>query len=72
MQLFSSLPEKNNKEAMMVELNVTDEEKGMLIEFLENYLSDLRAEVADTKSRDIRAMLKKKEEVLKKILGMLR
>jgi hypothetical protein len=57
---------------MMVELNVTDEEKGMLIEFLENYLSDLRAEVADTKSRDIRAMLKKKEEVLKKILGMLR
>ncbi len=62
-------PEKGGKQ--MVQLDITKEEQDMLLEFLENYLSDLRAEIADTKSADVRKTLKEKEVVLKKILGML-
>ena len=56
----------------MIHLELTQEEKEMLIDILENDLSDLRMEIADTDSLDFREMLKKQKEVLKKVLETLR
>jgi len=56
----------------MIHLELTQEEKEMLIDILENDLSDLRMEIADTDSLDFREMLKKQKEVLKKALETLR
>ena len=56
----------------MIHLEITQEEKEMLIDILENNLSDLRMEIADTDSLDFREMLKKQKEVLKKVLETLR
>lgn len=55
----------------MVQLDITKEEQELLLEFLESYLTELRGEIGDTNSADVRKTLKHKEEVLKKILGML-
>ena len=56
----------------MTQLDLTKEEKDILTEILENDLSDLRMEIADTDSLDFREMLKKQKEVLKKALETLR
>ncbi|MCR4321189.1 MAG: hypothetical protein NUV74_12750 [Candidatus Brocadiaceae bacterium] len=56
----------------MIHLELTQEEKEMLIDILENDLSDLRMEIADTDSLDFREMLKKQKEVLMKVLETLR
>ena len=56
----------------MIPLELTQEEKEMLIDILENDLSDLRMEIADTDSLDFREMLKKQKEVLMKVLETLR
>jgi hypothetical protein len=56
----------------MIHLELTKEEKELLIDILENDLSDLRMELADTDSLDFREMLKKQKEVLKKVLETLR
>ena len=55
----------------MIHLELTKEEKEMLIDILENDLSDLRMEITDTDSLDFREMLKKQKEVLKKVLETL-
>mgnify|MGYP001574970778 CR=1 FL=1 len=56
----------------MIHLELTHEEKEMLIDILGNDLSDLRMEIADTDSLEFREMLKKQKEVLKKVLEALR
>ena len=56
----------------MIHLELTQEEKEMLIDIMENDLSDLRMEIADTDSSDFREMLKKQKEVLRKVLETLR
>lgn len=56
----------------MVQLDITKEEQEVLVESLESYFTELRGEIGDTNSADVRKTLKQKEEVLKKILGMLR
>ena len=56
----------------MIHLELTQEEKEMLIDILENDLSDLRMEITDTDSLDFREMLKKQKEVLMKVLETLR
>jgi hypothetical protein len=56
----------------MIHLELTQEEKEMLIDILENNLSDLRMEIADTDKMDFREMLKKQKAVLKKVLETLR
>ena len=56
----------------MIHLELTKEEKELLIDVLENDLSDLRMEIADTDKMDFREILKKQKEVLKKVLETLR
>jgi hypothetical protein len=55
----------------MINLELTKEEKDILAMVLESYLSDLRMEIADTDSMDFRESLKKRKEVLKKVLETL-
>jgi hypothetical protein len=56
----------------MINLNLTKEENGILARVLESYLSDLRMEIADTDSMDFRESLKKKKDVLNKVLDTLK
>ena len=53
----------------MIHLELTQEEKEMLIDILENDLSDLRMEIADTDSSDFREMLKKQKRGFKEGAG---
>lgn len=55
----------------MINLELTKEEKDILAMVLESYLSDLRMEIADTDSMDFRESLKKRKDVLKKVLETL-
>lgn len=55
----------------MIQLNLTQEEASILKDLLEDYLSDLRMEVADTDMQDFRDRLKQEEATIKKILGTL-
>ena len=56
----------------MIHLNLTNEEKDILAEVLENDISDLRMEITDTDNKDFREALKKQKEVLKNVLETLR
>ncbi len=56
----------------MINLDLTKEENDILAMVLESYLSDLRMEIADTDSMDFRESLKKRKDVLKKVLETLK
>ncbi len=56
----------------MINLDLTKEENDILAMVLESYLSDLRMEIADTDSMDFRESLKKKKDVLNKVLETLK
>jgi hypothetical protein len=56
----------------MFTLTLTEEERAILTTVLEEYIPDLRMEVADTDSGDLREELKHQEAVLKKILAALK
>lgn len=56
----------------MVQLDLTRDETGILIKMLENYLSELRMEIADTDQQDFRDQLKEEKRVLLKTLKILR
>jgi hypothetical protein len=51
----------------MIQLILTEEERELLIELLENDISDLRMEIADTDRREYRDMLKNREALMKNI-----
>jgi hypothetical protein len=53
-------------------IQLADEEAEILKSVLEEYISDLRMEVSNTDSMDLREQLKRKEEVLKRLAGLLR
>jgi len=55
----------------MRQLTLTDEEAGTLRRVLEQYVSDLRMEIADTDSMDFRDQLKREETFLKKLIEQL-
>ncbi len=55
----------------MIQLNLTPDEASMLKDLLEDYLSDLRMEIADTDQQDFRERLKDEEMTIKKILKAL-
>ncbi len=55
----------------MINLDLTKEESDILATILESYLSDLRMEIADTDSMNFRESLKKRKDVLKKVLETL-
>lgn len=55
----------------MAQLQLTPEEGDILVEILESYLSDIRMEIADTDSTVFKVDLKRKKEVIKRILDTL-
>lgn len=55
----------------MTRLELDPKEQEVLRDLLQNDLSDLRMEVADTDSYDYRQILKEQEEILRRILGRL-
>ena len=55
----------------MLQLDLTLDERTVLREVLEEYLSDLRMEIVDTEDQDFREMLKRKKGVLTKVLDTL-
>ena len=55
----------------MTTVNMTDEERTLLADVIEGYLSELRMEIGDTDSKDYREMLKDRKDILLKILSIL-
>ena len=51
----------------MIQLELSDQEKQILDETLQSYLSDLSYEIADTDLYDFREQLKAKRAILEKI-----
>jgi len=51
----------------MIQLMITEEERELLMDILENDISDLRMEIADTDRRGYREMLKNREILMKNI-----
>jgi hypothetical protein len=49
----------------MIQLMITEEEQKLLIELMENEISDLRMEIADTDRQEYRNMLKSRESLMK-------
>jgi hypothetical protein len=56
----------------MLELDLTEHEREVLVEILESAHSDLRMEIANTDLKDFRDMLKGRKAVLAKVLDALR
>jgi len=52
-------------------IQIAEDEVEVLRSVLEEYISELRMEVANTDSMDFRDDLKRKEEVLKALVGRL-
>jgi hypothetical protein len=53
-------------------IQLAEEEARLLQSVLEEYISELRMEVANTDSMDFREDLKRKEEILKSLVNQLR
>jgi len=64
-------PTSYRQEVVMLQIEFTPEESGMLREILESYLSDLRMEISHTDLMDFREGLKKREVFLKSLLERL-
>jgi hypothetical protein len=56
----------------MFQFLLTEEERSLLVELLENDIIELRGEIADTDKREYREMLKDRERVMKKLQLELR
>jgi hypothetical protein len=56
----------------MIHLDLDTQEREMLMETLESYLSDLSTEIADTDRFEFREMLKARRNVLNKILSAVK
>jgi len=56
----------------MIQLDLRPDEQEILRETLENYISDLSMEIADTDNHDFREKLKWRRDVLNKVLASLK
>ena len=56
----------------MIQLELTPNDRDVVVETLESYLSNLRYEIADTDSMDYREKLKTRETVLNKVVNALK
>ncbi len=56
----------------MITIDIDKKEKDVLENVIENYLSDLRMEIADTDSMEFKEGLKEKKGVLNKVLTELK
>ena len=55
-----------------MQLELTDEERGLLGEVLRNVLSDLSVEIADTDRKAFRDQLKTRRAAIEKLLAAIR
>lgn len=55
-----------------MELELTARERELIVSALENYLSDLRMEIANTDALDYREMLRQRKEAVSRLLDALR
>ena len=55
----------------MPQLDLSNEERDVVVETLKSALSDLRYEIANTDSYDFRQGLKQKEEILTRVVSAL-
>jgi hypothetical protein len=55
----------------MKKIELTNDESTALVDILDSYLSDLRMEVADTDSKDLRDDLKAREQFITVLLSKL-
>lgn len=55
----------------MIHVHLTQEEYETLVHILEDYLSDLRMEIADTDRKDFRDMLKHRKAIMMTVLESL-
>jgi hypothetical protein len=51
----------------MYQLNLTDEERILLVELLDGAISEIRMEIADTDKREYKMLLKDREVMMKKL-----
>ena len=51
----------------MIQLTLTEEEREVLFDILENDIAELRMEISDTHRREYRDMLKHREALMKSI-----
>lgn len=56
----------------MADLNLTDDERTYLVRLLENDLSDLRMEIADTDNMKFKQMLRDNKALLASIIDKLK
>jgi hypothetical protein len=57
------------KEAAMLHIDLTLEERNLMEEMLDAYLTDLRGEISATHSHDYKEDLKQREVLLRKIIA---
>lgn len=55
----------------MVQIDLSPKEQEILRDMLENYLSDLRMEIAATENKDFRDALKEKRDLVAKVVAVL-
>jgi hypothetical protein len=55
----------------MIDVELSDEERGILKEVLEAAVSDLRAEISDTERVAFRDMLKRRRDLLSRLITAL-
>lgn len=55
----------------MLQLNLRPEDRDLLVDIVEEYLGDLRAEIGDTDNFDYRSKLKAEEKAVREILDTL-
>ncbi len=55
----------------MLQFNLRPEKRDLLVDILEEYLSDLRGEIGDTGNFDYRQQLKAQEQAIREILDTL-
>lgn len=56
---------------MLLQIELTEDEQGTFKQLLQEDLSELRAEIADTDRKNYRDMLKAKEALLNRIIAVL-
>jgi Spy/CpxP family protein refolding chaperone len=58
-------------DGMLLQIELTEDERDTFKQMLQEELSELRAEIADTDRKNYRDMLKAKEVLLNRIIGGL-
>jgi hypothetical protein len=72
MRRQSAARRRSTLETRMVRIELTSQEAEELRSILDDYLSDLRMEIVDTEGHDFRVMLKKRKDLVNRLLDQLK